>query len=78
LNNPSSIIDKNCIKICIEAVFQCDLVSGADTEWGAGDAFPHQTWRGVDMTLDFIENHRQKCFCTAHYLIAKDSKNNLC
>jgi len=26
------------------------------------------------MTLDFIENHRQKCFCTAHY-IAKDAKN---
>jgi len=27
------------------------------------------------MTLDFIENHRQKYFCTAHYLIAKDTKN---
>jgi len=27
------------------------------------------------MTLDFIENHRQKHFCTAHYLIAKDAKN---
>jgi len=27
------------------------------------------------MTLDFIENHRQKYFCTAHYLIAKDAKN---
>jgi len=26
------------------------------------------------MTLDFIENHRQKFFCTAHY-IAKDAKN---
>jgi len=27
------------------------------------------------MTLDFIENHRQKYFCTAHYLIAKYAKN---
>jgi len=27
------------------------------------------------MTLDFIKNHRQKYFCTAHYLIAKDAKN---
>jgi len=27
------------------------------------------------MTLDFIENHRQKYFCTAHYLNAKDAKN---
>jgi len=27
------------------------------------------------MTLDFIENHRQKYFCTAYYLIAKDAKN---
>jgi len=26
------------------------------------------------MPLDFIENHRQKYFCTAHY-IAKDAKN---
>jgi len=26
------------------------------------------------MSLDFIENHRQKYFCTAHY-IAKDAKN---
>jgi len=26
------------------------------------------------MTLEFIENHRQKYFCTAHY-IAKDAKN---
>jgi len=41
----------------------------------AGDASPHQTERGVDMTLDFIENHRQIKFCTAHYLIAKDSKS---
>ena len=29
------------------------------------------------MTLDFIENHRQKYFCTAYYLIAKDAKNQL-
>jgi len=29
------------------------------------------------MTLDFIENHRQKYFCTAHNLIAKDTKNKL-
>jgi len=29
------------------------------------------------MRLDFIENHRQKYFCTAHYLIAKDTKNQL-
>jgi len=29
------------------------------------------------MTLDFIENHRQKYFCTAHYLIAKDTTNSL-
>jgi len=36
---------------------------------------PHQTYRGVDMTLNFIENHRQKYFCSAHYLIAKDVKN---
>jgi len=36
---------------------------------------PHQTKRGVDMTLDFIETHRQKYFCTAHHLIAKDIKN---
>jgi len=27
------------------------------------------------MTLDFIENHRKKYFCTADYLIAKDAKN---
>jgi len=33
---------------------------------GAGDASPHQTKRGVDTTLDFIANHRQKYFCTAH------------
>jgi len=26
------------------------------------------------MTLAFIQNHRQKYFCTAHY-IAKDAKN---
>jgi len=26
------------------------------------------------MTLDFIENHHQKYFCTAHYLIAKDTE----
>jgi len=31
--------------------------------------------RDVDMALDFIENHRQKYFCTVHYLIAKDAKN---
>ena len=29
------------------------------------------------MTLDFIENNRQILFCTAHYLIAKDTKNQL-
>jgi len=40
-----------------------------------GDASPYQTQRGVDMILDFIENHRQKYFCTAHYLIAKDAKS---
>jgi len=29
-------------------------------EGGAGDASPpHQTQKGVDMTQDFIENHRQ-------------------
>jgi len=28
----------------------------------ARDAPPHQTYRGVDMTLDFIENHRQNIF----------------
>jgi len=27
------------------------------------------------MTLDFTANHRQKYFCAAHYLIAKDAKN---
>jgi len=27
------------------------------------------------MTLDFIETYRQKYFCTAHYLIAEDTKN---
>jgi len=27
------------------------------------------------MTLDFIESHRQKYFCAAHCLIAKDAKN---
>jgi len=27
------------------------------------------------MALDFIEYHRQKYFCTAHYLIAKDTTN---
>jgi len=27
------------------------------------------------MTLDFIETHYQKYFCTAHYLIGKDTKN---
>jgi len=27
------------------------------------------------MTLDFIETRRQKYFCTAHYLIAKDTTN---
>jgi len=26
------------------------------------------------MALDFIENHRQKYFCTAHYSL-KDAKN---
>jgi len=34
--------------------------------------------RGVDMTLDFIENHSQKYFCTAQYLIAKMLKINFC
>jgi len=29
------------------------------------------------MTLDFIETHLKKYFCTAHYLIAKDTKNLL-
>jgi len=29
------------------------------------------------MTLDFIENHRQKYFCTAHYFVAKDTRNKL-
>jgi len=29
------------------------------------------------MTLNFIENHRQKYFRSAHYLIAKDVKNSL-
>jgi len=29
------------------------------------------------MTLNFIENHRQKYFCTAHYLIGEDAKNSL-
>jgi len=28
----------------------------------AGDASPHQTSRGFEMTLDFIENHRQNIF----------------
>jgi len=27
------------------------------------------------MTLDFIENYRQKHFCIAHHLNAKDAKN---
>jgi len=27
------------------------------------------------MTLDIIENHRQQYCCTAHCLIAKDTKN---
>jgi len=27
------------------------------------------------MKFDFIENQKQKYFCTAHYLIAKDTKN---
>jgi len=27
------------------------------------------------MTLDFIENHRQKYFCAVHYLVAKDANN---
>jgi len=35
----------------------------------------HQAYRGVDMTLNFIENHRQKYFCPAHYLISKDVEN---
>jgi len=29
------------------------------------------------MTLDFINNHRRKDFCTAYYLIGKDAKNYL-
>jgi len=29
------------------------------------------------MALNFIENHRQKYFCSAHYLTAKDVKNSL-
>jgi len=29
------------------------------------------------MALDFIESHRQKYFCSAHYFIAKDVKNSL-
>jgi len=49
-----------------------DSKSGADT---GGMHRPHQSKRGIDMTLDFIENHGQKYFCTAHYLIAKDAKN---
>jgi len=28
----------------------------------AEDASPHQTKRGIDMALDFIENHRQNIF----------------
>jgi len=28
----------------------------------SGYASPHQTYRGVDMTLDFIERHRQNIF----------------
>jgi len=33
--------------------------TGAETGGDAGDASPHQTQKGVDMTLDFIENNRQ-------------------
>ena len=43
----------------------------------AGDAYPPPDLKNVDMTLDFIENYRQKYFCTAHYLIAEDTKNQL-
>jgi len=49
---------------------------GADTGGGMqGMHPPHQTWSGADMTLDFIENHRQKYFYSLHYLVAKDSNN---
>jgi len=52
------------------------LSPGADTVGGMhGMHSPHQTKRGIDMTLDFIENYRKKYFCTAHYLIAKDTKS---
>ena len=37
-----------------------------------GSIAPHQIYRGVDMTLDFIENHRQKLNCT---FLRKDAKN---
>jgi len=29
------------------------------------------------MTLNLIENHCQKYFCSSHYLITKDVKNSL-
>ena len=53
------------------------MQAGADTGGDGGDASPHQIERGLDMTLDFIENHRQKYFCTAHYFVAKDTRNKL-
>ena len=66
-----------CFRVCSFSLFSVyhlapTLRSGADT---GGDESPYQTERDVDMTLDFIENHRQQYFCTAHYVIAKYAKN---
>jgi len=38
----------------------------AGTRWVQGMHLPTRP-EGIDMTLDLIENHRQKYFCTAHY-----------
>ena len=53
------------------------LIQARTQRGDAGYASAHQTYRGVDMTLDFIENHRQKYFCTAHYSL-KMLRINLC
>jgi len=48
--------------------------AGADTGGDVGDASPPPDPKKCWHDIDFIENHRQKYFCTAHYSL-KDAKN---
>jgi len=65
---PNGCSTCTCRKVqCGQAVV-CKIynkeVSGRGTDTGGmqGKHPPHQTYRGVDMTLDFIENHRHNIF----------------